>query len=227
MWLISQYDIMLLTETWFTKHTESFFNYSGFNRFATNRSDKRIGGGVAIYTKNTFNAKIAATHTSTTMSSLWVLVRIPDIKDQLLFGVIYHPPGLSKHQQIETIDHIHDTIQLLSSRYKNAGIVLYGDFNNLDTTSIEPVLGLSQIVHFPTRKEAFLDKLLTNVPEYIRAGCAAAPPVGSSDHMSVEVLSAFKKPVLYETITKRIVTPAAKVKISLELNKQNWMEVFQ
>lgn len=47
------------------------------------------------------------------------------------------------------------------------------------------------------------------------------------DHDFVALESAFTKPVQYEAIYKRVVTPSAKLKISYELDQQYWLEVIQ
>jgi hypothetical protein len=195
--------------------------YPGFQKITANRGESRVGGGVAAYASSKYNVKTLDTYTSSTTSALWTLIQVPDMIDPLICGVVYHPPGLLKHQRDHTIEYIHDTIRKLTGKHKSARMILYGDFNDLDCSSIAPAFGLAQIVNFPTRNAAFLVKLFTNVLEDVRAGCDAAPPVGNSDHESVEILSAYRKPVMYETILKRVVTPAAKVKISRDLDNQN------
>ena len=107
-----------------------------------------------------------------------------------------------------------DTVQKLTSKHKSASLLLYGDFNDLNTSPLEQALGLTQIVDFPTRENAHLDKMYTNIPEYVKARCSLSPPIGNSDHESVVLDTGFKKPVQYESITKRKVTPGAKIKIS-------------
>ena len=69
----------------------------------------------------------------------------------MICGVLYHPPGLRKQQKEATIDHIYDTVQKLTCKHKSASLLLYGDFNDLNTSSLEQALGLTQIVDFPTR----------------------------------------------------------------------------
>ena len=142
------------------------------------------------------------------MLSLWTLIKIPGISDKMIFGVIYHPPGLRNEMKDHTTQHIYDTINYLTNKHKTAKLLLYGDFNDLNTSSIEPLFGLSQIVDFPTRETAFLEKLFTNIPEYVSLKCKSAPPVGSSDHCSVTLESASKRAVQYETISKCIGYPS-------------------
>ena len=222
----NSYDILLLTETWFTKATENLYNIQGFQKLTSNRSPSRVGGGVAIYCSSKYSAKKLDSFTSTTMSALWTLIKVPEICTPMICGVLYHPPGLRKEQRDQTTEYLNNTIPKLMNKHKTAKLMLYGDFNDLDSRALAPSLGLSQIIDFPTRNGAYLDKLFTNIDEYIKSGCEYASPEGSSDHDSVQILSAFRKPVQYETITKRVVTPAAKIKISQELENQDWQEVL-
>jgi hypothetical protein len=62
-----------------------------------------------------------------------------------------------------------------------------GDFNNLPEANILSY-PLIQIVHGATRKTKILDKIFTNVGEFYQQP-AILPPIGSSDHNCVLLLS--------------------------------------
>ena len=100
----NSYDILLLTETWFTKATENLYNIQGFQKLTSNRSPSRVGGGVAIYCSSKYSAKKLDSFTSTTMSALCTLIKVPEICTPMICGVLYHPPGLRKEQRDQTTE---------------------------------------------------------------------------------------------------------------------------
>ena len=61
-----------------------------------------------------------------------------------------------------------------------------GDFNRLQTTRLKNNYNLKQIENFPTRGERSLDLVLTNLQDHYETP-TQRPPLGLSDHMSIEV----------------------------------------
>ena len=74
----------------------------------------------------------------------------------------------------------------IETRYSNCGLCLVGDFNRLQTTRFRNNYNLKQIVHFPTRGKRTLDLVLTNLQDHYETP-TQRPPLGLSDHMSIEV----------------------------------------
>ena len=74
----------------------------------------------------------------------------------------------------------------IETRYSNCGLCLVGDFNRLQTTRLRNNYKLKQIVHFPTRGKRTLDLVLTNLQDHYETP-TQRPPLGLSDHMSIEV----------------------------------------
>ena len=65
---------------------------------------------------------------------------------------------------------------------------------------------LINIVDFPTRASAYLDKIFANDMSYKNAICCAGAPLGKSDHAIVFVMSAFLRQADYQTIYRRHVS---------------------
>jgi len=85
----------------------------------------------------------------------------------------------------------------------DAGILLTGDFNSLQTNHFNKHLNLSQILKDATRKNNILDKIFTNCSNFY-ASPTILSLVGKSDHNGVLV-----KPKCYYAYTKvesRVVT---------------------
>ena len=80
--------------------------------------------------------------------------------------VLYSPPDKSEQEQrdlvnylIESLDHTHD-------KFPDCGIVLLGDFNNLNISDLLTSHDLSQIICEPTRGSAILDLVITNMQQF-------------------------------------------------------------
>ena len=77
----------------------------------------------------------------------------------------YSPPRSRKNSVL--IDHITVTLQSLLNIHTNAGVIISGDRNNIDIStllSIDP--SLHQLVRMPTRGLNILDVIVTNLDRY-------------------------------------------------------------
>ena len=74
--------------------------------------------------------------------------RLPRGFSSIISGVIYHPPSApdSKMQ-----DYLLNCLTSIESQHPNSGILLVGDLNHLNETTLKSNFNLKQIVHFPTR----------------------------------------------------------------------------
>jgi hypothetical protein len=83
-------------------------------------------------------------------------------------------------------EHLTKCLSYIESRYSNCGVVIAGDFNRLETTRLQNCFKLKQIVNFLTRGVATLDLILTNINEFYESPIKH-PPLGLSDHLSIEI----------------------------------------
>ncbi|PFX26077.1 putative RNA-directed DNA polymerase from transposon X-element [Stylophora pistillata] len=79
------------------------------------------------------------------------------------------------------LTNLHDSLLKIVSSAPNAGIILAGDFNRADVSSLTNQFHLSQVVKIPIRGNRILDKIMTNLSDYYNAP-ADLPPFGLSDH---------------------------------------------
>jgi hypothetical protein len=84
---------------------------------------------------------------------------MPRLVSHIAVGVIYHPP---RSESKCVISHILQCLDDIARSHPNAGIVLLGDFNHLNDTSIIS-FPLKQVVKSSTRRGKILDKIYTNV----------------------------------------------------------------
>ena len=99
----------------------------------------------------------------------------------LIVCVVYKPPSSNNDA---FIDHLTTSLDLALNKYPNAGIFLLGDFNRCPVTSLLRHFTLKQIVKHPTRINAVLDLILTNMSDACDSPKVIAP-IGLSDHNSV------------------------------------------
>ena len=78
-------------------------------------------------------------------------------------------------------NHITQSVTHIRHHHPYCGIMILGDFNQLPDHRIKSQLHLKQIVQKPTRGNAILDKLFTNMTEFYSDAVVSAP-VGRSDH---------------------------------------------
>ena len=100
-----------------------------------------------------------------------------------------------------------------------------GDFNRLD---LEPILSnlLIQIVNQPTRNDAILDKIITNLANSYHP-VEIAPPIGLSDHHCV-IMKPKNPPPRDNSTCKRVVRPMKDSDVrefGLWISEHDWSEV--
>ena len=84
------------------------------------------------------------------------------------------------------LTYLMDSLSSAESRHSNSGIILLGDFNDLNVVKLKSSFQLKQIVNFPTRGQNSVDLILTNLQDYYNAP-DICPHFGLLDHVSVEV----------------------------------------
>ena len=115
------------------------------------------------------------------VETLWISLRPPKLPRQfthITIGVIYHPPDADNRTMI---NHICQCLDYILQHHPRTGIILSGDFNHLPERQLKAHYHLKQIVTVPTRGEATLDKIYTNMDKLYRSPVTSCP-IGSADH---------------------------------------------
>ncbi|KAI8516894.1 hypothetical protein Bbelb_054750 [Branchiostoma belcheri] len=179
-------DLAIVTETWFsTRMTSEVLNVEGYSLFSTSRTDQR-GGGVAVYIREDIQARaIPQVTVPPDLECVWVRVRptrLPRQVSSIVICATYIPPN-SKHQDL-LIEHLVTTTDMLRTLYPDVGLVFAGDYNRLDYKPLLLAHRLQQVVNSPTRGEATLDVVITNLKSYYNVP-VVTNPIGNSDHNAV------------------------------------------
>ena len=86
-------------------------------------------------------------------------------------------------------EHLKSSLEIIETRYPNSGIVLAGDFNQLDFKSTAKLFNLKPAINFPTRGINTLDQIFTNLKNFYNPA-ESGPPFGLSDHVTITMIPA-------------------------------------
>ena len=176
-----QSDLIFLTEVWQKvenrKHQlkiEEMLEIHGIKYISTPRPGARRGGGAAIAVRLE-NFNISKLNISCPKSSevVWGILRPKVISGKIstiISCCFYSPPRSRKNAAL--VDHIAQTVQSLMNIHNNPGIIISGDCNDMDLSSlisIDP--SLRQIVLKPTRGQKILDVIVTNLGPFYQEPC--------------------------------------------------------
>ena len=209
---------------------DSVVDIPGYSIIRKDRSSEEHGG-VCLYIKDgCFKYKqlndisCCADH-----EVLWVQLtpsRLPRGFSSIVAAVVYHPhwtlPGNNSMR-----DHLFQSLALVESKYPNSALIVAGDFNRLDITSIKKHFRLKQIVKKPTRKNAILDLVLTNLHQFYDDPCTF-PPFGLSDHHTVTVALRIrdKSQSASKFVLKRDKRASRKAELGRYLDAIDWLTLF-
>ena len=105
---------------------------------------------------------------------------MPRKVSHIIIGVIYHPPDASSWPMTS---HIINSINSILQQHPHAGVMLLGDFNTLNHKSVR-AYSLKQLVCEPTRGNATLNKIYTNIADRFETPITI-PNIASSDHRGI------------------------------------------
>ena len=216
-------DIACITETWLPNNiSNSFIEIENYSLVRKDRSVEKRGGVVCAYIKSSIGFKPIDELNDSLFESLWLYLRpnrLPRGFSCLIIGIIYHPP-----QEDDSLftEHLISSLDIGLTKHPNAGIMLVGDFNHFSYWHICNHFNLRQMVKNPTRGDAILDLIFTNLlhrcnsPEIL-------PGIGLSDHNSVIIrpVKSIRK-MKAELVFKRTVNPHLKDSFGRWLVSIDW-----
>ncbi|KAI8494998.1 hypothetical protein Bbelb_269840 [Branchiostoma belcheri] len=179
-------DIGVVAESWFSPNIpEPCLFIEGYTLFSKCRTSRR-GGGVAVYVKSSIPSGLLPDITvPSELECVWVTARpkrLPRGVSEVVVGAVYNPPS-SPHQDL-LLDHLVSVTDDIRTRNPEAGIILLGDFNHLDISQLCNGNNLSQVIKEPTRGQAMLDLIITNLDKHYKTPQILGP-LGLSDHNTV------------------------------------------
>ena len=218
-----------VTETWFSDYvpTESV-SLPGYSCERRDRSNKR-GGGVACYIKESFQYDRINDLNHDTLETLWVRLTphmLPRRFSCIVVGCVYHPPDAD---DATMRDYLITSLDNILRKYPEAGIILMGDFNRLRDNFIKSHYAYKQIVVSPTRNDAILDKIWTNM-YMVYDSPVTLSALGASDHNMVLVLpcnqSSLQTGSLQQIVTRRMGL-TEKIHFADQLSRVHWEPLYR
>ena len=228
-------DIAVFTETWLCQDTREQLPFNDYVKFHKVRENAlKSSGGVSIFVRNTIPATKLSVKVPEHFECLWVTVRpkwLPRTISNIIVCSIYYPGSGSKYAppQEDFVLYLSESVQRFRNRYSSPLFLLMGDFNDLNIDEICEICRFHQVVKVPTRKEATLDLILTNVSNVYYEDPISLPKIGDGDHFCVLYSPKnYEKPkLLREKIKTRIYKKSSMQQFGNWITKFNWSEQFQ
>ena len=178
-----------MTETWLQSSIAvSIIDIPGYSVLRRDRSSDHHGG-VCLYTNAEIRYKRPdALSCCPDHEVLWVQLppeRLSRGFSSRIVAVVCHPHWSAVEDEFMQ-EHLFQSLQLVESRFPDCAPIVAGDFNRFDTRPIERHFRLKQIVKIPTRQDAMLDRVLTNLHRF-SVPSQRVPPFGLSDHNTITV----------------------------------------
>ena len=228
--LRTQVDLAFITETWLkTTIANTVVDIPGYSIIRRDRMSNDHGG-VCLYIKeNGFRFKqLQELSCCDDHEVLWVQLRpnrLPRGFSSLIVAVVYHPHW-AETENSSMREHLFRSLSLPESKFPNCALIVAGNFNRLDIKSLKKHFRLKQIVKRPTREDAILDLILTNLHDFYDDP-RHFPPFGLSDHNTIaaqprtRVSSRSAKYVF-----KRDMRASRKAEMGRFLSSMDWPSLF-
>ena len=239
-------DIAIISETWERKRITltNLLEKTKFNSISYSRQGRSGGGCAIIFNENRFNVEELNIAIPEGVEATWGVLQCKDNSTQkfkvnkIVVGGVYVSPK-SKFK-IETIDHIIETIHYARAKFGNeVHFLLGGDFNRVDVNDILDAYGaLKQFNSVPTRKDAILELLLTDLHPFYHPPTTLAPlevdpdKNGSNSDHDVVLLAPksnckFKDERIKKTVITRPIPETGIQQFGEEITAHKWNEVIE
>ena len=123
-----------VTESWL--HADLPDSAVGIGGYDVHRKDcsGRRGRGVAAFVSSSVPCKRLKNMEHPDFECLWQNLRphrLPRSVTSIYFAVVYNPP-INSSVQNDLVSYVSDSVDSICGQYPDCGIVVLGDFNNLD-----------------------------------------------------------------------------------------------
>ena len=87
---------------------------------------------------------------------LWVRIcppRLPRGISSIVVGTVYHPPRAGYNDR-QMSDYLLESLSKIEARFPDCGLIILGDFNNLNSTRARNAYGLEKLSRFQPADQA-------------------------------------------------------------------------
>ena len=177
-----QPNIIVITESWLKSDIDS--SLLNLNSFLLFRDDRRgrVGGGVCVWCRDFLCPELLPLPKHPFFDCVMIFCR----KLHVVLVSLYLPPCMSASDTVSVYSYICDALESHLLSHPDSSIVICGDFNDFNTSSLEVNFDLKNIVNTATRGNNILDKVFVPANNtLIFDDCKVLPPLSTSDHNCV------------------------------------------
>lgn len=177
-----KFQIFAASETWLNDSIlDAQISFPNYTPFRCDRQG-RTGGGVCVWVQSTLNVQqCEPTNRPAMVEAVWL--SFPSSK--ILFTCIYIPPQISSSDRKIVEDYIQSSTDALLTRFPDFSLILSGDLNKFNVSSLQESLDLSSLVTEPTRASSYLDYFLVSSSLANRFSVTVEAPIANSDHRCI------------------------------------------
>jgi hypothetical protein len=174
-------DLCCVTETWLQNEVPD--NFLEIRNFSFFRQDRKIrkGGGVCMWIRTLYDPVQVIPLNKLECNVECIFINLAKINTLMI--LLYATPSLKVASKRLTFNHIVDTSDSFLIIHPLHNIIVAGDFDNLDCSSLESDLNLRNIVKDCTRKRSILDLILMD--NRLNYECVVRAPIAGSDHNTI------------------------------------------
>ena len=175
--------IFVATESWFSdSHTNDIASIIDCCLFRDDRTDGRVGGGVAVWVKTFLRPVLFQTQgASYGTNSVWLVFH----SLKMCLVCLYLPPSSVIGFSTEIINFIVSNLDSMLGCFPEYSLFITGDFNRIDISYLCQAFDLKNTVSEPTRGAVILDYVLLSPTLLDHYVTTVGPPVATSDHSTI------------------------------------------
>ena len=189
----------------------------GFSVERKDRCDGCTGGGFACYIRNSFMYKRLSNLDENELEVIWLnimLKKIPRKFSCILVACIYFTQ-MTEYAKMR--DHLIACVDSAIRKHLECGVIITGDFNQMNDSFLKTHYKFSQIVNVATRGQTILDQIWTNM-NMVYSKPVTVGELGTSDHNMVLLKPSRKRTLDTGNLTRMSVkSMGAKEKATFEL----------
>ena len=176
-------EIVCITETWLHDAVPDYI--CAFPNYTLHRADRldKKGGGAAVWVSNAINhiRVINPLLKPKFIDCVWLFFK----NHNTLLINIYIPPLHAVNDHILINQYIIDSVDWFVNSHINCSLIICGDLNRFDATTICSHLDIVNLVTAPTRGAVILDGFFISIDACKLYRVNVCDPIGSSDHNSL------------------------------------------
>ena len=181
---IHDVSVVCVSETWFKDYMGKYsLNLYGFNLERKDRKNGRAGS-VACYLRTDILYSRLYAYEDDELEVIWIKVmpkRLPRTISCIPIACIYYT---QQTDYLKMREHIITSIDAVIRKHPDCGIIVTGDFNQLNDNFLKTHYRFVQIVNVGTRGSAVLAKMWTNIDK-VYMSTVTISELGTSDHSMV------------------------------------------